>query len=405
MIFRYFLFIPMVMYGIGLSWLILSGEYPFFDYRVTEHVKVYLLFVAGLSVAGLTLMVFFKSLAKSDPASRAPPIKTLSESMINQMRTAISVLGVVAAVFSILYVADGGYEKIMLLGSAIDSVDFRYMGMEDIEGILPSLMELSRRLILPFAILSILSLNIYSSQPKHLVLSFLIIVFLAVSIVNLDRGPILMFIVLVAFYLYSSSSSNLFKLMVGAISIVALGFIGAVFTFLQYNQTDFSFSEVTDTVEAILINRIVLSPVKMAQTWIFDIMQQPLYLEFSRISILWGGDYISSRDAFAQYVAPVGVVGDLYRNLGSGFIFLAGILIGALFYLIEYRISRVSEDLKLPLNFIALILAMYLYYGNIFSLGPFAIIVFLGMAPTIIGAFVSQDGQTRHMGNADRTFV
>lgn len=395
MIFRYFLFIPMVMYGVALTWLVWSNQFPIYDYRVMEHIKAYLFFVLGLTISGFILSALIKSLEASGQSKRSVPRRVISQKLLSQLRQWIGAVGMVAALFAVLYVADGGYEKILLLGSSIDSVDFRFIGLEDRSGLLPTLMELSRRLILPFAILSILSINIYSDEPKYGPLAFLMIVFLAVSIVNLDRGPILMFIVLIAFYLYSSSKSFAFKIFIGFASITVLGFVGSLFTFLQYNQTDFEFADVLVTVEAILGNRIVLSPVKMAQTWVFDVVQQPLYLEYARISVLWGGDYVGSRDAFSYYVAPVGIIGDLFRNFGSGSLFLAGLLIGSFFIFIERRIAAVSEDIRLPLNFVALILAMYLYYGNIFSLGPFAIITFLLLTPMIIKIFVYEDNRQK----------
>jgi hypothetical protein len=76
-------------------------------------------------------------------------------------------------------------------------------------------------------------------------------------------------------------------------------------------------------------------------------------------------------------------------------------LIGSLFKIVEARIANVAQNFHLPLNFVCIILSMYLFYGNIFSLGPFAILVFLAAAPTFANILSAKSRQSRRFVHID----
>jgi hypothetical protein len=113
------------------------------------------------------------------------------------------------------------------------------------------------------------------------------------------------------------------------------------------------------------------------------------------VGVLWGGNYVGSQEAASYLVAPVGVIGDVYRNLGEFSMFYIGAVIGVAFLLVERRLQNVAPIVRTPINFVALILSMYIYYGNIFSLGPFAIFVFLIFAPNIIALIFRSNSRFR----------
>lgn len=389
MIYRYFLLISMVLYAIGFVWLLYTGEYSFWDKKVSVHLWAYFLFLSGLIFGGGAATPF-------RPKRSRLQLPEISQGTIRKSHKLINIIGLISCFFSIYYVVDGGYQKIQMLGSNIDSVDFRFLGLNDRSKLISVPMELSRRILLPFVILAKMSLNRFTHAKNRSMLHLFLLVFVIVSIINLDRGPIMMCIVLLAYQLFSVHRSLIYRVVVGSIAVMAITFTGALFTFLQYNNLDFQFQDLVDTLDNILIDRIILSPVRMAQHWVFDrwsLFAEPLYLKYSRIGVLVGREYIGSHESVSYLIAPVGIIGDIYRNLGTKGMFFLGLLLGWLFLLIEYRLRFIPPVFQMPVNFVTLILAMYLYYGNIFSLGPFAIIVFLIFVPHLVRIVSGRTGR------------
>ncbi|MEP2944107.1 MAG: hypothetical protein ABJL18_11005 [Hyphomicrobiales bacterium] len=378
MLFRYFLFISMSMYATGFAILIYLGTFELTDDRVVDHMSAYIKFVVSVALGGALVALFMPK------RKRVISMSALSPALMKRMHKVTNIVGIIAAFFCFYYVIDGGFEKFRLLGSEISALEFRFLGLNDRPKYIAIPMELSRRLLLPFAILAKFSLNRYTPNANNRILFFLLATFLTMSVINLDRGPILMFIVLLVYYGYTRLSGVFSRLLLMVAAVVMIGFTGAIFSFLQHNVLDFNFQDLKDTLYGILINRIILSPVNMSQLWVFDNAGQfinPLLLEYARLSVLWGGEYLGSHESTSYLIAPVGVMADIYRNLGATGIIPAGFVIGFLFLLVERNLQTVPDLLKIPLNFLALILAMYIHYGNIFSLGPFAILMTLLFTP------------------------
>lgn len=381
MLFRYFLFISMGMYATGFAILLYLGTFELADDRVLDHMSAYIKFVVSVALGGALVALFIPK------RKHAISMGALSPRLMSRMHKFTNIVGIVSSMFSIYYVVDGGFEKFLLLGSEIDTLEFRFLGLNDRPRYIAIPMELSRRLLLPFAILAKFSLNRYTPNSNNKILFFMLFTFLVVSIINLDRGPILMYIVLLVYYAYSRLSGIFSRLLLLVSAVAIIGFTGAIFSFLQHNVLDFNFQDLKNTLYGILVNRIILSPVNMSQLWVFDNAGQfinPLLLEYARISVLWGGEYLGSHASTSYLIAPVGVMADIYRNLGTVGIIPAGFVIGVLFLIVERNLQTVPDLLKIPLNFLALILAMYIHYGNIFSLGPFAIFMALLLAPLVI---------------------
>ena len=142
-------------------------------------------------------------------------------------------------------------------------------------------------------------------------------------------------------------------------------------------------------METINLTRVFFDPALTSLTYSFTVIDgntNPLLLSFSRISVLWGNDYIGTFSEASKYVSPVSIVGDIWRNFG-----LAGIfLITFLFSIILISISKKQESavifFKFPIMFLSIILSFYLIAGNLFSLGPILILFliwFLGKLTTI----------------------
>jgi hypothetical protein len=253
-LYRYFLFISMALYGIGFTWLILIGEYNLIDPGVNKHLFAYISFVSGLLLGGAILIPF----KQKDTQYGSAGFVTTNTIALGHKVT--NLVGIISCIFSAYYVIDGGYEKILLLGSNIDALDFRFMGLNDRSGWIAIPMELSRRILLPFAILAKLSLNRFTANPSKSMLLFFVAVFMSVSVINLDRGPILMFIVLLAYQFFSVSKSTMVRLGLLVATVAAVGFTGAVFTFLQYNNLNFQFRDIMATIS--LLIESCLAPLK-----------------------------------------------------------------------------------------------------------------------------------------------
>jgi hypothetical protein len=387
MLYRYFLFISMTLYAVGFVYLNLTGVYSLADERVVAHLAAYLTFVTAFAAAG----VFLSFALPFQPHAGLTGL--VNKRIVGRVDRLANLFGGIACAFCLIYLVDGGFDKIMALGSNIDAYSFRFIGLSDRPLYLSAPMELSRRLILPFCLLIKLTLRRLNVETPQWPLFVMALVFFVVSVINLDRGPILLFFVLIAFHLYSSTTSVFRYVLYALIFVPILGLTGAFFTFLQYNDLDFGWSDVLERVDGILINRIILSPVRMTQGWVFDNLgayDPPLMLAYSRISVLWGGAYVGSHSTYSYYVAPVGVIGDLYRNLGQGGIAIFGFVLGMAFLFVQRRIAQSIDLIRTPLNFVALILAMYIYYGNIFSLGPSVILTFLIFAPPVATVLVGK---------------
>jgi len=292
-----------------------------------------------------------------------------------------------AAVFSIIYMGFNGFEKFTLLNKNVDALDFRFIGLENVPPYLVFPMEGSRRLLFPLAILLKLGLRASGHPRAGEYLFPIIVIYFLISIINLDRGPVFVMIAVFGFAFIRLERSLMRKAMIslGIVTVVALA--GYVVNRLQYNNASFSLADFRDSLGPTLINRIVLSPVKMAQGWIFNqsnMFESPLMLEHARRSVLWGGEYVSSRVTYSEYVAPVGLFGDTYRNFGFAGMFFYGALVGTLFVAIQDRIKRLPLPLWLAFDFIGLVLVLYIYYGNVTSLGPFMIAMFLLFAPMLV---------------------
>jgi hypothetical protein len=123
----------------------------------------------------------------------------------------------------------------------------------------------------------------------------------------------------------------------------------------------------------------------MALTYSFseiDGLNEPLKLQFSRIGVLWGQEYIGTMNDNSIYVAPVGIIGDIWRNFGFLPMIFFGSLISSIFIIITYYTNRCIMLFRLPIAFLSIIWSFYVIVGSLFSIGVLAIlfiILFISM--------------------------
>ena len=294
--------------------------------------------------------------------------------------------GFLAVVIVVLYFFYASIGLFALLGGEVIAGDFRAILFDDRYKNINLLLEVARRIILPIVasflmFQSLIVNNRLSGKAKF----FWFILFFS-GIITLDRGPVFISLALLILYTFFSTESYKRLFFYGLILISILLLLGGLVTNLQYNVTDFTFSELISQGSAFLISRLFFDPAVMSLTSSFtlvDGVNEPLNLQFARISTLWGGDYVGSFDANAIYVAPVSFIGDIWRNFGINSFIFFGFLISITFLYITYLTNRSIILFRFPVLFLSLIWSFYVIAGTLFSIGVFGILLIMIVLPLI----------------------
>jgi hypothetical protein len=385
-VYAWFLGAFTALYALPFAWLVSTEEFVLSDARTAEHLLSAVFYPCGYLLGGAigSACAHWRELGRVralEPADAGRPAS---------IRDRVLAISLAFAWFSVsatlLYYASGGYKKILMLGSNVDAWEFRIIGYDDVNRMLTSVFELGRRVLMPYALISLCALSAaghFRGGTGRMRLFFATAVMAA--IVNLDRGPVFMYAVLF-FYIYVTVSrqSALRKATVGALLIAFVALGGSLLTQLQYNILDFDLETILVGGSAVLLDRIVLDPARMGELLSFQepsLWDRPLYLAYSRLSVLWGGDYVGTEDAMSLYVSPTGLVGDVWRNFGVTGEVVVGCLHGLLFVAITRALRRCDPVVILPVHFLLIVLILYTFYSGIFSQGP---IVLLALIATMI---------------------
>jgi hypothetical protein len=193
----------------------------------------------------------------------------------------------------------------------------------------------------------------------------------------LDRGPVLLAVALIAVYAFFTSKTlaqSTYR------SILSLGFIiftGGFITMVQYNDFNIDFFILLRQGLSVLLNRVIFDPSLMSLVFSFSEINgnlEPLMLKFSRISVLWGGSYVGTFDENSRFVAPVGIVGDIWRNFGHvGLLYISSIF-STFLMVVSGMQKKVNIYMKFPIFFLSVVLSFYLIVGSLFSVGPIVLI-------------------------------
>ena len=280
----------------------------------------------------------------------------------------------------LLFYLLSGHQKLLAIGTSIDSTSFRFIGFDDVPVVLRVANELVRRIILPILLLyEILCTKLLriagrsnsSSQAMVIYLSFLQILS---SLSTLDRAPFLSLFSVVFFAEVMLFPRKVFRKAILFVCL-SLGIIG-VLTYIQYNITDFTFAEVVVTSRKFLLGRVVVDPSLTAAHLSYHYFSQDadfLNLEYSRLTGFFTGNYLGAASGKSLYVTPVGYIADVWRNSGIIGLFGFSLFSGGFFFYIDYLSSRTRSAVALVFFFISSILAtMYSVYGPLFSLGGVA---------------------------------
>jgi hypothetical protein len=274
--------------------------------------------------------------------------------------------------FIILYAVNGGIEKMLLLGSDIDSSEFRFMGFNEIHRFYTAGLAIARRFLLPVIIVVLYLRFRYGDSKVKAWLIFSIALQLFASSLTFARAPFLTLLVAiftVKIITEKNKKRMIFQLFILFFSVLIVA--GSV-TALQYNLTDMPLGDILNMGIDFITNRAWFVPNVVPINLVFSdevIHSNPLFLQYSRLGGLFGGEVIGTLQDLSKYVAPVGYIGDIWRN----FSWIGLVLFGIFFSMLFAHLDALSAGISMigVIIFIFLILAMILYWimGVVFSQG------------------------------------
>ncbi len=324
------------------------------------------------SVVFLTVFLLTGILASHDKVVLRKPPKALYH---RTARRSMIMLGMSGTFLTFVYMVLGGYQKLLLIGSDIDSATFRFVGYDDRSRFLIAALELSRRILLPISAQYFWVRRRQKVEKASLILFTLLLAQIIGSLSTLDRAPILLFFMMFIFTEGSllKSRKKLGFMMVKTLIVVA--FVAGLTTFLQYNLTSFSLTDIFTYGEAFLIHRTAIVPSIAAvelSYYEFPFHSPKLFLSFSRLGALFGAHYVGSHDKNSRYVSPVGALGDIWRNFGLTGIIVVAFILGIVFSRLDIRYAHMSRTWRIVSSFSILSLGFYYVFGVFFSQGVFA---------------------------------
>ncbi len=289
-----------------------------------------------------------------------------------------------------LYFFYFGIGFLSLLGSDTSKEDFRFFLYSEEYSNVNLLLEIARRILLPVSVSYFMFKSFIQNNKLSFGSIFLWLILLLAGITTLDRAPIFIaFALLIIFSLVKSKEIYkwLYKLLLWFFVLLV---VGGITTQVQYNES-IPIDLVLNQGFLVLINTLFFDPALMSLTYSYAVIDgntDPLLLEFSRISTLWGNPYVGTFSNNAIYVTPVSIVGDIWRNFGHIGILIFSFLLSYLLLLLSVRQSNSSALLKFPMLFMSIVFSVYIIKGTLFSIGPISLLIIF-WALTLFGTFDS----------------
>jgi len=271
-----------------------------------------------------------------------------------------------------LYAMNGGFEKILLLGSDMDGREFRFIGFDDINRIYTAGLAISRRFLLPIVIIILYCRFRFGDKKIRAWLIFAIILQLFASALTFARAPFLTLLVgifVVRIMTEENKKRMFFQVFLLLLCVV---FMAGVVTAMQYNMTNVPLSHALLMGVDFLTNRAWFVPNVVPINLVFSdeyLYSNPLFLQYSRLSGLFGGEVVGTAENFSKYVAPVGYIGDVWRNFSWGGLVLFGIFSSILFAHLDTLSTRLSVVGVIVFMFLMLAMIFYWIMGVVFSQG------------------------------------
>ena len=108
------------------------------------------------------------------------------------------------------------------------------------------------------------------------------------------------------------------------------------------------------------------------------------------------GTYVGSTTDISFNIAPVSVIGDIWRNFGYSGIFIFPIILAFLINKVNIIVLSTSLYISQIIIFLFIIYTFYLIIGGLFSYGPNAIYLIMLLLPKIEIFFKKQNLKKNH---------
>lgn len=302
------------------------------------------------------------------------------ENVYKRYRSLLIYASLLSLVILSSYVSVVGFSKLALLGSTLDSTSFRFLGFDNVPRFLAVSLELSRKILIPFSIILLITLirtstGRLNSPLKLLVLN--IFLGLAATVLTFDRFPLgllLVAIILPCLLIGRPKRSFLILLVITPLILLLMSW----FTYIQYNITNPDFHLVVGSAFDFLLGRVLTIPFDAATQLSFGldhVHHQSLYLQYSRLLSLFNGVYIGSDEKYSIFVAPVGLFGDLWRNFGWLSVIPFSLSMSILLATLDQYYYASNPCIRMFESLLFFQLLFYLMLGTLFSLGPFVMLL------------------------------
>ncbi|MBO6557014.1 MAG: hypothetical protein JJ957_10985 [Pseudomonadales bacterium] len=274
--------------------------------------------------------------------------------------------------FIFLYGVNGGFQKVALLGSDWSSRDYRYLNFNEVPREYTYMLQVARRIILPAAIFVLFFLYFRGLRALKGLIFIACVLQILGGAMTFARAPFAMLLVSIFFAMYLSYTSVLKRLLVVLVAVICLVLMAGLITKLQYNIVEFDLVEITETGADFLVNRSWLVPVAVAINLsfaLFDGETNNLYLSGSRLLGFFTGDVIGTLEGRSLIVAPVGFIGDIWRNFGVWGLAFSPWLFFSLFYWLDARFEKLNPFKRMLGSYLTVALVFYWIMGVFFSAG------------------------------------
>jgi hypothetical protein len=287
----------------------------------------------------------------------------------------IRILSYISLFFIFVYILNGGFQKIFLLGSDLSKMEFRFAETfaDENSGIM-ALLQIARRVFLPLIIVVYAVFITFDKSSNKLFFRFLILAFFISVLITLDRAPLITFLLVFAYLWFLKAKIDIYFIYKIPILIILVMLFGGTMTFIQHNITAFSLFEVFGTGLEFLWRRIWAAPTIVGielSTHLFPVDSVKLNLQHSRIMALFGFERVGSQSDASIYVGPVSYIGDVWRNLGFTGVIAVSFLLGILLSFFDYVCRKIQLPYAAGIGIMTITFAFYLTHGVFFSMGVF----------------------------------
>lgn len=302
---------------------------------------------------------------------------------------------VISIVFVALYSFNGGLTKLLLLGTEMDGRDYRFFNFNEVPRIYTACLQIARRFILPLLVVYLYTCYTFKLKKTGLLLLFVIALQLYASALTFARAPFLTLIVglfLVRLIIAKNTRKSITEATMLIFSVIILA---GLTTQLQYNIVDFDYLDILITGTDFLLNRAWFVPNVVPINLVFvefGFYSDPLLLEYSRLGGLIGLKVVGTLQKTSDYVAPVGYVGDIWRNFGIIGIVITGHLFGLLFMLLDRSMAKLGLLSSMVQLFLIVAAVFYWIMGVVFSQGAVLSVILILLFPLIAKKIESGNG-------------